>query len=424
MQISTKDWLNYIRMLSQLNNEAGRLMQDYVAHHGFGDTEAIVDYAYGLITKYGEGSAALAAEMYDTTAALSNVAVPAAEVAETASYRDVARAVYGTIKQSKNPSSLGNTVSRYVKMAGADTTLKNAERDGAQFAWVPMGDTCAFCLTLASRGWQTISKKTLKNGHAEHIHANCDCTYSVRFDNKSGVRGYDPDKYLAMYRNAEGDTPQEKINSMRRMQYEDPAVRDKIRAQKREAYALRNKPLKKSISIDDIEKLKVNQNGDVIIQSEIIDSIKDSLENQNALNKFDAIKIDSVDDSIVFDTEMIQSGNWYNCNLIINRNFFGNMNLQSVNSIIKQSDSTVCENLDECIKHEIYHAKQTEKAPANVVRRYNNEPGIKGISTDAEKDMLETLSESGVLRDKGLYGTIPLEARKQIDAAAKELGLW
>ena len=241
MQISKKDWLNYINKLSSLNNTAGSLMREYVAKHGFDDTKAIIDYAYALVTKYGEGSAALSAEMYDAVAEMSGMALPAAEVAETASYKEVAKAVYGTLKTSKNPDSFGNIANRYVKRAGADTTLLNAERDGAEFAWVPMGDTCSFCITLASRGWQHISKKTLKNGHAEHIHANCDCAYTVRFDGKSGVKGYDPNKYLAMYNNAEGDTPQEKINSMRRMQYMDPETRNKIRAQKREAYEERKK---------------------------------------------------------------------------------------------------------------------------------------------------------------------------------------
>ncbi len=94
--------------------------------------------------------------------------------------------------------------------------LKNAERDGAQFAWVPVGDTCAFCMTLASRGWQYMSKDAIKHGHAEHIHTNCDSTYAIRFDEKSTVARYDPEKYREMYDNAEGDTPQEKINSMRR----------------------------------------------------------------------------------------------------------------------------------------------------------------------------------------------------------------
>jgi hypothetical protein len=33
------------------------------------------------------------------------------------------------------------------------------------------------------------------------------------------VEGYDPDKYLSMYRHAEGRTPTDKINSMRRAAY-------------------------------------------------------------------------------------------------------------------------------------------------------------------------------------------------------------
>lgn len=123
------------------------------------------------------------------------------------------------------------------KQAGADTTLQNAERCGAEFAWVPMGDTCSFCRMLASNGWQRQSKKAMKGGHAEHIHANCDCQYAVRFDGKGGVAGYDPDKYKAEYDAAEGDTWKEKLNSMRRAQYKQDG--DKIRAQKRATYAKR-----------------------------------------------------------------------------------------------------------------------------------------------------------------------------------------
>ena len=92
-------------------------------------------------------------------------------------------------------------VSRLVKQAGADTTLKNAIRDGAEWAWVPHGDTCPFCITLASNGWQPASKKALKGDHAQHIHAHCDCEYAIRFDSSTTVAGYDPDKgyYLLLY---------------------------------------------------------------------------------------------------------------------------------------------------------------------------------------------------------------------------------
>lgn len=235
MYISTKDWKNYIQKLSALDEKAGELMQEWIRKNGFGDTKALIDYAYAVATKYGEGSASLAAAMYDAIAEVSGKFIEAAEVAATPAYGEVAKTVNGTLKSSQNPNTLSNAISRLVKRTGADTMLKNAERDKAQFAWVPNGDTCAFCIALASRGWQDMSSKALKDGHAEHIHANCDCTYAVRFDKKSGVAGYDPEQYEKMYYGAEGRTPNERINSIRRMRYEQN--KELIRAQKREADA-------------------------------------------------------------------------------------------------------------------------------------------------------------------------------------------
>ena len=248
MRISSKDWKNYIEKLSKLNNTAGEKMSDYVTRHGFDDPK-IIDYAYGLVTKYGEGSASLSAMMYDAIAEMEGKILPPAEVAETPEYGEVAKAVNGVRKHSQNPTSYGNVVNRLVKRTGADTMLKNAERDGAEFAWIPSGDTCAFCIALASRGWQHISKKSLKNGHAEHIHANCDCNYTVRFDGSSSVAGYNPDEYLEIYENAEGNTPEEKINSIRAKYRAEN--KDKINAQKRAAYAERMLEQEKKGKIND-----------------------------------------------------------------------------------------------------------------------------------------------------------------------------
>ena len=55
---------------------------------------------------------------------------------------------------------------------------------------------------LAALGWQKAGKKSLEGGHAEHIHANCDCTYAVRFDSSSKVSGYDPEKYRSIIKDA------------------------------------------------------------------------------------------------------------------------------------------------------------------------------------------------------------------------------
>ena len=221
---------SYHARLSKLNEKAGQQMAEYVAAHGTGDGPALIAYAHALVTKYGEGSAELACQMYEALAEAQGVTLPAAEPAATAEYGEVARMVNATKRQ--NPANLPNGVRRLVKRAGADTTLHNAIRDGAEWAWVPHGDTCPFCMMLASNGWQKASAKLLKGGHASHIHANCDCEFAVRFDSNTTVAGYDPAEYLRQYREAGSD-----VNAMRRIDY--AAHRERINAQKRAAYAAR-----------------------------------------------------------------------------------------------------------------------------------------------------------------------------------------
>ncbi len=233
-------WIKYIDTLAAINKTAAQKFVAYLNAHDVitvAGKKAAIDYAYALATRYGEMAAAASCEMYDAVAEASGAILSAAEPAATATYGEVAKTFNGMVKQKQNNEAMGNAVGRLVKRAGADTVLQNAKRDGAEFAWVPHGDTCSFCLMLASNGWQTASKKTIKGDHAEHIHANCDCTFAIRFDGRSGVAGYDPDRYREIYDNAEGDTWQEKLNSMRREEYAKNA--DKIRAQKREAYERR-----------------------------------------------------------------------------------------------------------------------------------------------------------------------------------------
>ncbi len=217
MQIPKKVWQKYKTALAAVDQKAAAEMDEYI--RSLGEIDSIpwsaVQYAAALTDVYGEAAGAAACEMYDATAAASGAKVKPAEMAELPKIGEVAKVVKGAYKNGSEKVVPG-AVGRLVKQVGADTTLKNAQRDGAEFAWIPAGDTCAFCLMLASRGWQKISKKSLKNGHAEHIHANCDCAYCVRFDKNTTVEGYEPEKYREIYENAEGSTPEEKINSMRR----------------------------------------------------------------------------------------------------------------------------------------------------------------------------------------------------------------
>lgn len=271
MYISTKDWKSYINKLRKLNDDAAKLIIAYVQKNGFSNTDALIRYCYAVVEKYGTGSAALAAAMYDATALMQGAVVPSAELAAVASYGDVAKTVHGVLKTSSNVDELAGAVTRWVKKAGCDTTLMNAVRDsngytytrsqkygkkkntGAQFAWIPSGDTCAFCLALAANGWQNQTKGAAAE-HAEHVHSNCDCTYAVRFGDDGGIEGYDPDAIAEQIWDdvvAQGATDGYKdldsfhhgafnsdvINAVRRQNYAEN--KEEINEQKRSAYEKR-----------------------------------------------------------------------------------------------------------------------------------------------------------------------------------------
>lgn len=246
-QITKRQWQKYITMLRRVQNRATDEMIAFInlpqtqMLSGAEYSQAIIDYGYALATKYGEAASALVCDWYDAISMAEGVELLAAEPAETATYQEVAKAINGTRKFSEKPEVIGAATGRQVKLVAADTLLKNALRDGAEWAWIPQGETCAFCLTLASRGWQAPSTKALKNGHAEHIHANCDCMYAVRHNPNTEVEGYnDGQRYRDMYydapldhwntpdgeppaghNSAEKPTPKNRINAMRRKFYSE-----------------------------------------------------------------------------------------------------------------------------------------------------------------------------------------------------------
>lgn len=219
MRVSQSSWRRYILSLRAINDKASADIQNWINKYGVDDDgnilenigeirdaggNSFIDYCYLVTQKYGNASAALAAQMYDVLASLADARVPAAELAANASYHEVAKTAFGVLKSSHNVGEMGGAISRLVKKTACDTTLQNAYRDRAQYAWIPVGDTCPFCLALASNGWVNISARKIKQGypHAEHIHSNCDCTYAIRFDSNTEIEGYDPDKYNRMFEQA------------------------------------------------------------------------------------------------------------------------------------------------------------------------------------------------------------------------------
>ena len=132
--------------------------------------------------------------------------------------------------------AIASAVAADVKRQATNTMVVNAIRARAEFAWIPDGaETCAFCIMLASNGWQPAAKATAMGNHAEHIHDNCMCEFAIRFDDDTNYSGYDPAPYKEMYADADGGSWQAKVNSMRRDLYQEN--KETITAQHRERYA-------------------------------------------------------------------------------------------------------------------------------------------------------------------------------------------
>ena len=247
MVISEKEWLGFVEKLRVLDNESARQIKKFAIESGaysfvkqtYEVTEELIAYAYSIVTKYGEAAAALSAELYDELAQYEKAIVPPAVPAPTATYREVRQTIYGSHEFSPTVEVLGAAQSRLVKQAGVDTTVQNAIRDRAQIAFVPHGDTCAYCIALAGGGWRPAYDTDMdRNGHVAHCHSNCDCTFAVRFGKDTTIGGYDPTKYKHMYYDAAPyGSSKDKINAMRREFYAEN--KGKIAEQKATAYERR-----------------------------------------------------------------------------------------------------------------------------------------------------------------------------------------
>lgn len=233
----------------QINRKAASLMIQYAEQHGTDDVEKLVQYAHALSAKYGEAAAALACQMYDQTAEAYGAAVASAEPAKTATIEETTRAINNVMQKSKLTKSIGNVTSKLVKQCADDTTMQNAKRDQAEFAWIPSGDGCSFCEILASNGWKKATESTAKGNHAQHVHENCKCTFAVRFSSDGGVDGYHPGIYKDQYDNAGGENWRDKLRSMDRDKYAENS--DEINARKRAEYKRRTEL---SVSNEDGQK--------------------------------------------------------------------------------------------------------------------------------------------------------------------------
>jgi hypothetical protein len=244
-KLKRRSWDRYSARQAAQREAAAKEVSDYVSKSTKALTKsAIVAKAAQTAVKHGRSAAALACVWYEHVARDAGRAVDKAVPVVVAN-----RGRIGAMVDKAAPlleagavdefaKACGVAAANEVKRSGSRTMLSNARRDGAQFAWIPNGsETCAFCIAVASNGWTYARKGTIEN-HADHIHPNCECEFAIRFGDDGGVSGYDPNYYEGKYDAADGANSREKINSMRRANYEKH--KDEMRAYQRERYAIRN----------------------------------------------------------------------------------------------------------------------------------------------------------------------------------------
>ncbi len=242
MEIKKKAWDRYIDLLRKVSDTAANQMSKYIATHKVNTPRGRAlanQVAAALVDKYGAASGALACRYFEEVARLEGVGYVETEIVDPAEYLDdLEREFAYRADRSEDPDYISQAIEIAIKKIVCDTTEQNCIANNAEWAWIPYGaETCAFCMTLASNGWRRPGKKVQKGLNKTHIHANCNCQFAIRLVGDTKYEDYDPDKYLAMYNNAEGSGSKGKIQALRRDLYAQR--KDKINAQKRAAYAAR-----------------------------------------------------------------------------------------------------------------------------------------------------------------------------------------
>jgi hypothetical protein len=170
--------------------------------------DALLEVVPLLVAQYGETAAAVAADFYERLREQAEVRGRfSAVLADPVD----AEELRGQIRWSVGPLFSGNPdpaaalgrlevkVDEFTLQPGRDTIAASASRDPAKPRWarVPVGDTCAWCITLASRG--AVYRSAESAGEGRKFHGKCDCQATPFFGDQPYPEGYDPDRLFEQY---------------------------------------------------------------------------------------------------------------------------------------------------------------------------------------------------------------------------------
>lgn len=169
--------------------------------------EQIAEVAATIAAKFRLLGSELGAQWYDLCAQIAGVDVLPADVEpyDLEGMRENAKRAYATVPPGESVKTyFSNFITDQIRYAINETGQDNLWRDygrgvrGGRWARVPVGETCAWCLMLASNGAWYLTEESALRREAGHFHRHCDCI-AVYYANANSIEGYG--STLAKYKN-------------------------------------------------------------------------------------------------------------------------------------------------------------------------------------------------------------------------------
>lgn len=173
----------------------------------------------GLIEKYGIVTASIGADVFEAEAVELGLR-PTVDLAEGVNAERASARLAAELNQTTTLSTSLQLVDELVKQPYRSTFQDSAIASGGGWARVPQGDTCNFCIMLASRGGVYESKKVAILGYSgKKYHGECDCVTILVRSPADYPEGYSPDELYAKYAAAHqyGMNGHETVAAMRAM---------------------------------------------------------------------------------------------------------------------------------------------------------------------------------------------------------------
>lgn len=168
-----------------------------------GTRDALLAFLPALVAEGGKVASVLAADWYSEVGKGRPSIAPVVEPARVQSKIRYVAAHLWTPTPANVLGPLRTATDKYTKEPGRATIERSATRNRQRWARVPTGaKTCAFCLTLASRGAVYLSKDAAKykgGGSSNKYHGDCDCVPTPLNSWDDYPEGYDPEEYYRIY---------------------------------------------------------------------------------------------------------------------------------------------------------------------------------------------------------------------------------